>query len=679
MGVVWLARDDELERLTAIKFLPELIMMDAEALRDLKRETRRNLDITHANIVRIYDFEQDATLAGVTMEYVEGETLGALKVKSPNGCLDVETVAPWLVQICDALHYAHTKPKVAHRDLKPANIMLQKDGEIKVTDFGIASSISDTVSRVSMSAGSSGTPVFMSPQQALGERPTARDDIYSLGATIYDLLTGKPPFYTGQLMHQLERVVPPLMRDRRVELEKSGNPIPEAWEEVVAACLAKNPADRPSSIKEVGERLAGAWASGGAVPQVSDYYPISPEPQVDSGTVADPALVQQTEEVAVTPEVWPEATATEAQQEEQPLRGELPPQRRRGLWIGLAAVVALVLGVGWMMLPNSREEQVKSLAHQKGQQGVGNLQDASEIQQPSYVSPVTSLLEQAQDFREAASLDLAYAAQKGGSEKVLKPFMKGPVFQDKLAWPLFFQGTLMFAGHLGSDAPLIAYYNVIYDVAFITQWRLGAKGWEITQVAVRQGVDLQGKERPSSPRFARWLRSGITLQVAMQKQYAQFQSDWNKLHPANGEAEYALTAAAGDADTLSEFEGQLEVGLERFRMIHEGDAAQLGQAAAALCQALRENRADDLRRLVPANNPITVAEMLKIPEESRAAMRTCYAILTPEKWLVFLVPPNQPNLLGIYELTSKDMSGEEYLAATSAIFFDIMAAPQSIR
>jgi hypothetical protein len=181
--------------------------------------------------------------------------------------------------------------------------MLQKDGEIKVTDFGIASSISDTVSRVSMRAGSSGTPVFMSPQQALGERPTARDDIYSLGATIYDLLTGKPPFYTGQLMHQLEHVVPPLMRDRRAELEKSGSPIPEVWEEVVAACLAKNPADRPASVKEVGERLAGAWSVEPAVPQMVEHDVTVP----DSGAGTGGEWVPEPEEVAVTPEVLREA------------------------------------------------------------------------------------------------------------------------------------------------------------------------------------------------------------------------------------------------------------------------------------------------------------------------------------------------------------------------------------
>jgi hypothetical protein len=95
----------------------------------------------------------------------------------------------------------------------------------------------------------------MSPQQALGKPATARDDIYSFGATIYELLTSRPPFFSGNIQHQLESVVPPSMTDRRAELEISGAPIPSQWEEAIAASLAKDPDARPASVREFGEVL----------------------------------------------------------------------------------------------------------------------------------------------------------------------------------------------------------------------------------------------------------------------------------------------------------------------------------------------------------------------------------------------------------------------------------------
>ncbi|MEJ0000424.1 MAG: serine/threonine-protein kinase [Verrucomicrobiota bacterium] len=255
MGIVWLAQDTQLEQEVAIKVLPDVVMHDREAVGDMKRETKRSLQLNHHNIVRIYDFNQDEKGAGISMEFVDGETLSAAKTDRPHGCFDVEDIAPWVEQICDALAYAHHTAKIVHRDLKPANIMLSKNNTIKVTDFGIARSISDSVSRVSMRHASSGTMVYMSPQQSTGARSSASDDIYALGATIYDLLTGKPPFYSGNIQHQLETITPPRMAERRLELERHGNPIPEVWERVVASCLEKEPGRRPGSVVELAQML----------------------------------------------------------------------------------------------------------------------------------------------------------------------------------------------------------------------------------------------------------------------------------------------------------------------------------------------------------------------------------------------------------------------------------------
>jgi serine/threonine protein kinase len=255
MGVVWLARDDELERDVALKFLPDLIIHDRAVLGDLKRETRRSLELTHKNIVRIYDFIHDQTSGCISMEYVDGDTLSNLRADKPRKVFEPDELTDWTSQLCDALDYAHNHARIVHRDLKPANMMVNQRGDLKVADFGIARSLSDSVSKLTMEHGKSGTLVYMSPQQLEGERGTHLDDVYSLGASIYELLTSKPPFYSGNVDRQIREKIPPTMTQRRRELEIEGDAIDGVWEEVVAKCLAKNPDRRPQSVAEIAKRL----------------------------------------------------------------------------------------------------------------------------------------------------------------------------------------------------------------------------------------------------------------------------------------------------------------------------------------------------------------------------------------------------------------------------------------
>ncbi|HRI81915.1 MAG TPA: protein kinase [Opitutaceae bacterium] len=264
MGVVWLARDGELERDVALKFLPEVVAMDQQSLYELKRETRRSLELTHPHIVRIYDFVQDSRTAAISMEYVAGDTLAARKLAQPNHCFSPEELGEWLEQLAGALDYAHQKAQVVHRDLKPANLMIDARGDLKIADFGIAASVSDSVSRVSQQAGSSGTPVYMSPQQMMGEKPAVADDVYALGATLYDLLTGKPPFHSGNIMMQVLNKTAPDLNERRQAA--GAKPVPAAWAQTIAACLAKEPAERPSGIGELVKRLRGASDQPGRSP-----------------------------------------------------------------------------------------------------------------------------------------------------------------------------------------------------------------------------------------------------------------------------------------------------------------------------------------------------------------------------------------------------------------------------
>jgi serine/threonine protein kinase len=215
MGVVWLARDEDLERDVALKFLPEVVAMDRQAVQDLKRETRRSLELTHPHIIRIYDFVQDVRAAAISMEYVAGDTLAGRKLDQAGGFFEPKHIEGWVRELCEALAYAHERAQVVHRDLKPANLMIDARGELKIADFGIAASVSDSVSRVSVQASSSGTPVYMSPQQMMGEKPAVSDDIYSLGATLYDLLTSRPPFHGGNIIAQVQGKVPASLAARR--------------------------------------------------------------------------------------------------------------------------------------------------------------------------------------------------------------------------------------------------------------------------------------------------------------------------------------------------------------------------------------------------------------------------------------------------------------------------------
>ncbi len=263
MGMVWLAWDERLEREVALKFLPDLLRSDAAALDDLKRETRRGLDLAHPHIVRVYDLVEDPNAAAIAMEFVDGQTLASMRVAKEQKLFEPAELAVWVRQLCEALDYAHHRAKLVHRDLKPANLMVNLQGDLKVTDFGIARSISDSVSRVTMDRGTSGTLLYMSPQQALGQKPAISDDVYAIGATLYELLTSKPPFHSGNIARQLEEVVPPKIADRRHELELAGGSIPIEWEETIAACLSKDPTVRPPGAMDVASHMG--LLSGGPV------------------------------------------------------------------------------------------------------------------------------------------------------------------------------------------------------------------------------------------------------------------------------------------------------------------------------------------------------------------------------------------------------------------------------
>jgi len=272
MGQVWLGQDIQLDEQVAIKVLGSDVANDAVSLLDLKREVQKSRKLSHDNIIRIHDLVQ---LPGenpfITLEYVEGTDLHVILLNQPDHIFQWSDVKPYVLQLCEALDYAHER-KIVHRDLKPSNVMITQDGVLKLADFGIAASIADATGRSSMANVVSGTPQFMSPQQMLGKSPQASDDIYALGATIYNLLTGRPPFHTGDIVQQVHHVTPMPIEQRMAEFGLQ-NSVPDYVNSVVLSCLAKDPAARPASAGAIAEWIRTEGKSDiPAKPQKTETY-----------------------------------------------------------------------------------------------------------------------------------------------------------------------------------------------------------------------------------------------------------------------------------------------------------------------------------------------------------------------------------------------------------------------
>jgi serine/threonine protein kinase len=260
MGAVWKARDEELRKTRALKFLNDDVAADLAAVALLKDELGRCQELNHPHIIRVFELVKDPerSLVAVSMEVASGGTVTARRLSKQYRWFEPAEIFPWVEQICGALSYIHEDARLVHRDLKPGNLLLDERDRIKLSDFGISSAMTESRTRLGADERISGTMAFMSPEQASGKAPHPSDDLYALGATLYELLTGRPPFVGGRdaiLSQLLSETAPPNIATRRSMLEKLDAPIPERWEEVIAALLAKKAAERPASAREVMERL----------------------------------------------------------------------------------------------------------------------------------------------------------------------------------------------------------------------------------------------------------------------------------------------------------------------------------------------------------------------------------------------------------------------------------------
>jgi serine/threonine protein kinase/tetratricopeptide (TPR) repeat protein len=246
MGAVYKARDLELDRLVAVKVIRPDLAGDSEILRRFKQELILARQVTHKNVVRIFDLGDAQGYKFITMEYVEGRDLKSILAERAK--IAPEEAVTIVEQVCCALDAAHTEG-VVHRDLKPQNIMLDNEGKVLVMDFGIARSMETP--GVTQTGALVGTPEYMSPEQAKGEDVDARSDLFSLGIIFYELLTGKTPFKANTTVATLlkrtqERAVPPVKEDPS---------LPHFLSDVVVKCLETDPQRRYQSAHEVLQDL----------------------------------------------------------------------------------------------------------------------------------------------------------------------------------------------------------------------------------------------------------------------------------------------------------------------------------------------------------------------------------------------------------------------------------------
>jgi WD40 repeat protein len=245
MGTVYRARDRETKEGVALKILRPEIASDEREMDRFKNEVRLAHQITHKNVCRIHEFNRVDGIAYISMEFVDGENLR--EIIDRFGSLSVRKCTQIAQQICAGLREAHAQG-IVHRDLKPENVMLDRTGQVKVMDFGIARSIDARSGTTGLIVG---TPAYMAPEQAQGRAVDPRSDIYSLGLIVYEMLSGRPAFSGDTPVAVALKQV----HERPTPLHELDPTIPEDIEIVILKCLEKDPGKRFQSVEELQAAL----------------------------------------------------------------------------------------------------------------------------------------------------------------------------------------------------------------------------------------------------------------------------------------------------------------------------------------------------------------------------------------------------------------------------------------
>ncbi len=327
MAQVYRAMDRQLERPVALKVLFPELSIDRTFVERFRREAQAAANLSHPNIVPVFDWGEDDGSYFIVMEYVEGRPLSAvLRDPQPLPPREIATIG---AGVASALAFAH-RHGVIHRDVKPGNVLITPEGDVKVTDFGIARAV-NTEESLTQTGAVMGTAAYFSPEQAEGKGVDSRSDIYSLGVVLYEMAVGRPPF-TGD---SPVAVASKHVRDMPV-LPREANPtVPPALEAVVMKAMAKNPDDRYGSAEELRADLL----------RFADGRPVEAG---DPGVTSMMAAVGATQAVPTT---TGRTTAIPAGAARPPSREDLERKRRtRNLIILLVLLLVALAVIAYFLL-----------------------------------------------------------------------------------------------------------------------------------------------------------------------------------------------------------------------------------------------------------------------------------------------------------------------------------------
>ena len=249
MANVYLANDTILDRKVAIKVLRGDLSNDEKFIRRFKREALSVSNLSHPNIVEVYDVGEEDGNYYIVMEYIEGKTLKQLLQK--RGALTLNEVIDIMTQLTDGLAHAH-EAYIIHRDIKPQNIMIEDNGLVKITDFGIAMALNST--QLTQTNSVMGSVHYLPPEQANGKGSTVKSDIYSLGILMYELLTGSVPFKGDTAVE----IALKHMKEKIPSIRKQNPTIPQSVENIVLKATAKNPKNRYDNVRDMYKDLQTA-------------------------------------------------------------------------------------------------------------------------------------------------------------------------------------------------------------------------------------------------------------------------------------------------------------------------------------------------------------------------------------------------------------------------------------
>ncbi len=258
MGVVYQAHDPQIDRVVALKILRQERVISEDFVQRFIKEAKAIGRLSHANIVTVYDVGQDHETIYIAMEYLEGRPLDEV-IKEND--LSFEEIISIGIQVAETLEYAHKKG-IIHRDIKPANIMLGPDGQVKITDFGIARIEDLSATQQTMAGEILGTPIYMSPEQATGQTVDGRSDLYSLGVILYELIVGKRPFQGANLAVIFRAIT----QDTPAAPAMVRNSVSQALSDMIMKGLEKTPDKRFQDGKAMAGALKACLEKENAIP-----------------------------------------------------------------------------------------------------------------------------------------------------------------------------------------------------------------------------------------------------------------------------------------------------------------------------------------------------------------------------------------------------------------------------